>query len=402
MARWFKRGFVVLAVAAACAAIVYAFLPQPVPVDLGRVTRGPLQVTVDEDGKTRIKDRYTVSSPAAGELLRVDLRAGDAVCAGKTLLATLEPSDPSLLNVRQQAEAQARVKAAEASRRRAETQIEQAEAAAEHADADYRRFKELVKKGSITVDQFEQAGVDQRARREDLRAAQFALQVADFEWEQARAALIRSFPRKESSEESWRLDIHSPIDGRVLRVFQESAAVVQPGTQIMELGDPKNLEAVVDVLSSDAVKISPGDEVLLEHWGGQRPLVGRARLVEPSGFTKVSALGVEEQRVNVVIDLTETSDGRATLGDAFRVEARVIIWKADDVLKVPASALFRRGREWAVFAVADGRAVLRSVKIGRQNDLEAQVLDGLREHDVVIVHPSDRVADGAAVSDRAD
>lgn len=401
MAKWFKRALVVLAGAAACAAIVYAFLPQPVRVDLGRVTRGPLQVTVDEDGKTRIKDRYIVSSPAAGELLRVNLRAGDAVRAGKTLLAALEPSDPSLLNVRQQAEAQARVKAAEASRRRAETHIEQAEAAAEHADADYRRFKELVKKGSITVDQFEQAGVDQRARREELRAAQFALQVADFELEQARAGLIRSFPREESSEETWRIDIHSPIDGRVLRVFQESAAVVQPGTQIMELGDPKNLDAVVDVLSSDAVKISPGDKVLLEHWGGQRPLMGNVRLVEPSGFTKVSALGVEEQRVNVIIDLAESSDARATLGDAFRVEARIIAWKQEDVLKVPASALFRQGLDWAVFVVEDGRAVLRIVKIGQRNDLEAQLLDGLRERDVVIIHPSDRVTDGAAVADRA-
>lgn len=400
MTTWIKRVFMFLAAAALCAAIVYAFLPKPIGVDTGLVTRGPMQVTVDEDGKTRIKDRYIVSSPAAGELLRVDLRAGDPVQAGKTLLATLEPADPSLLDVRQQAESQARVKGAEAARRRAETQIRQVEASAEHAEAEYRRYKELSKKGSATVEQFEQAELERRTRQEELRAAQFALQVADFELEQARAGLIRSFPRENASAESWRLDIHSPIDGRVLRVFQESAAVVQPGTQLMELGDPENLEAVIDVLSSDAVKISPGAKVRLEHWGGDHPLEGRVRLVEPSGFTKVSSLGVEEQRVNVIIDLADSSARREALGDAFRVEARIVVWESSDALKLPASALFRRGRDWAVFVVEESRAVLRVVEVGARNDLEAQVLKGLREHDVVIVHPSDRVADGLAVTAR--
>lgn len=401
MTTWIKRALAVLAAAALCGALVYAFLPRPVEVDLGLVTRGRLEVTVNEDGKTRIKDRYIVSSPAAGELLRVDLRAGDAVQAGKTLLTSLEPADPSLLDARQQAEAQARVKAAEAARRRAETQVEQADAASEHAEADYRRFEELVKKGTVTQDQFEQSGLDRRSRREELRAAQFALQVADFELEQAQAALIRSFPAGKSSGETWRIDILSPIDGRVLRVFQESAAVVQPGTQILELGDPKNLEAVVDVLSSDAVKISPGAKVRLEHWGGESPLEGRVRLVEPAGFTKVSALGVEEQRVNVIVDLGD-ADARAALGDAFRVEARIVVWEQDGVIKVPASALFRRGGDWAVFVVQNGRAALRVVQVGQRNDLEAQALGGLEAHELVIVHPSDRVADGAAVSVRAD
>ncbi len=401
MTAWIKRVLLLLAIAAGCGALVYGFRPQPVEVDLGKATRGPLEITVDEDGKTRIKDRYVVSSPAAGQLLRVDLRAGDVVRAGKTLLTSLEPADPSLLDARQQAEAQARVKAAEASRRRAETQIEHADAAAEHAEADYRRFQELAKKGTITLDQFEQSEVDRRSRKEELRAAEFALQVADFELEQAQAALMRSFPSEKSSADAWRMDILSPIDGRVLRVFQESAAVVQPGTQILELGDPANLEVVIDVLSTDAVKIKPGAKVWLEHWGGDHRLRGRVRLVEPAGFTKVSALGVEEQRVNVIADLVDAAATRGILGDAFRVEARIVVWEQPDVLKVPASALFRHAGQWAVFVVDDGQAALRTVQIGERNDLEAQVLGGLEEQDQVILHPSDRVADSVRVAARA-
>lgn len=400
MAAWIKRGMLLALFAAVCGAIVYGFLPQPVVVDAATATKGELQVTIDEDGKTRIKDRYEVSSPAYGRLLRVDLRAGDAVRAGKTLLTSLEPADPSLLDARQQAEAQARVKSAEASRRRAETRIEQAEAAAEHAEAEYHRFQELVKKGSATVDQFEEADVDRRSRKEELRAAEFALQVCDFELEQARAALIRSVPSTESTGETWRLDILSPIDGRVLRVFQESAAVVQPGTRILELGDPANLEVVVDVLSSDAVKIPRGAKAWLEHWGGEQPLGGRVRLVEPAGYTKVSALGVEEQRVDVIIDLVATEEHQPQLGDAFRVEARIVIWEEPDVLKIPASALFRHGADWAAYVIGQNRAWLRRLKIGQRNDLEAQVLEGLKAGDEVIVHPSDRVADGVAVARR--
>jgi HlyD family secretion protein len=388
------------AAAGLVAALVYAFRPQPVPVDTEQVTRGQLLITVDEDGRTRIRERYVVSSPLAGRLSRIQLKPGDAVTAGNTILASIEPADPALLDARARAETQARVNAATAAIAQAKSNTQRASAALEAAQADFRRAQALIEKRSISEDEFEEAELQLRTKVEEARSAEHAVRIAQYELDLAQAALLRTDPKAETSGDAWRMEIDSPINGRVLRVMQESAGIVTAGTPLMEVGDPQDLEGVVDVLSSDAVKISPGDRVLLEHWGGARPLEGRVRLVEPSGFTKISALGVEEQRVNVIIDFVAPPAERPSLGDAYRVESRVIVDEVASALKVPNSATFRSGDDWAVFVVKGGRAVVQVVKLGRRNEHEAEVLEGLTEGELVIVHPSDKVAAGVAVEPR--
>lgn len=386
--------------------LVYAFWPKPRLVDIAEVTRGPMEVTVDEEGKTRIRERYVISAPLAGQLRRITLKSGDPVKAGKTLIAVIEPSDPALLDARSLAESQARVKAAEASVAQAGPNLERARVALEFAQSEYRRARQLAERQSVSPQELQNFETQLRIRTEELKAAQFAEQIARFELELAQAALLRVQPQKTDADTRnpngslARIDIRSPIDGRVLHVFQESAMVVAPGTKLIEVGDPADLEVEVDVLSSDAVQIEPGAPVRLEHWGGDRPLLGAVRLVEPAAFTKVSALGVEEQRVNVLIDFTEGPQARAELGDGYRVEARIVTWRKDDVVRVPASALFRSGEDWSVFQVVDGHARLAKIKIGHTNAQYAEVLEGLSPGDRVVVHPSDNVADGVAVIQR--
>jgi HlyD family secretion protein len=378
--------------------IAYAFMPRPLPVDMASVERGPLRVTINEDGRTRIKEKYIVSSPLSGRLRRIQLRAGDEVVAGETLLAVVEPTHPELLDARARAEAQARVNAAEAALERAEPALQSAEAAMEFAESELARVRRLFERNGAAQQQLDAAELAYRQRTQDYRTAKFNEEIARYELEMSRAALLRTQPQESpGADAEWQFRILAPITGSVLRVFQESETIVMPGTQLLELGDPRDLEVEVDVLSSDAVRISPGNDVLLEQWGGERPLKGAVRLVEPSAFTKISALGVEEQRVYVIIDLLDPPEERPSLGDAYRVEARIITWQQDDVLKIPTSALFRHDDEWAVFRVVDGRARLQPVLIGQRNALEAQVLGGLKEGDIVIVHPSDKLAPGTAV-----
>lgn len=401
-----KRGLPIAVGLLLLFALLYAFWPKPIPVDMASVTKGRMEVTIDEEGKTRIKERYTVSAPLAGRLRRIELDPGDPVEAGETLVAVIEPVNPALLDARSLAESTARVKAAEASVRQAEPNLERARTELKYAESEYRRARQLAEKNNIADQELENAEMTLRVRTEELKAAQFAQQIAQFELELAEAALVRVQPRvaesTESPPESPRFDILSPVNGRVLHVFEENAVVVTPGTKLLEVGDPLDLEIEIDVLSSDAVKISPGDPVRFEHWGGDFPLWGTVRLVEPAAFTKISALGVEEQRVDVVVDFSDPPEKRETLGDGFRVEARIIYWEGQDVTKVPANALFRRGQEWAVFRVDDGVARLTPLKIGKINALEAEVLEGLSEGDVVVAHPGDKVEDGVKLVSRED
>ena len=380
--------------------LAYSFWPRPIEVDVAQASRGSLRVTVDEDGKTRIKERYVVSAPLAGRLQRISLRAGDAVTAGKTLLAVIEPGDPSLLDERSRAEAEARVKAAEATRKQAVPKLERARVAHELSVRELRRVRQMAIGRETTYQELESAEHKERMAQEDMKAAQFAQQIADFELDLARAALTRTRPPSPGDADSWRFEVRAPVSGRVLRVFQESSAIVSPGKQLLEVGDPDDLEIEVDVLSSDAVKIAPGARVILEHWGGDKPLLGQVRLVEPSGFMKRSALGVEEQRVNVIIDFVDPPEKRRRLGDAYRVEARIVIWSADNVLKVPSGSLFRRGDDWSVFAIENGRAQLRRVGVGRSNALETEITSGLEEGAAVILHPGDKIQPGSPVLPR--
>jgi HlyD family secretion protein len=368
-----------------------------------------------------------VSAPLAGRLLRIELDPGDEVEAGETLVASIEPRDPELLDARALLQAEANVKAAEARLERTTPLLDEAVANLEFAEADLERARRARQEspGSVTLNELENKEMVRRTRAALVRAAEHAHEIAKFELAQAKAALIRSRPSADVAADSvtdaanaktegngqtpapypqqdpqWHFNILSPINGRVLRVFRESSGIVQAGDPLLEIGDPLDLEVEIDVLSRDAVKVKPGAPVLLEEWGGDRALNGEVRLVEPSGFTKISTLGVEEQRVNVIVDLVDPPQKREALGDGFRVEARIVTAEAKDVLKVPTSALFRVGEDWAVFRVEDGVARERIIKLGLQNGLEAEVQEGLAEGDLVVTHPGDNVVDGRAVRAR--
>jgi HlyD family secretion protein len=381
---------------AVVAAVVYLFWPAPVAVQTARVGRGPLAVTVDEDGKTRIKERYEVFSPLAGQLRRIELHEGDPVETGQTLLATIEPADPSLLDARARAEATARVRASETAVEQSTSRLEKARADLAFAETELGRVREMRQRNAASDSELDGAQSKYRAQSEEVAVARHAVTIARFELEQAKAALIHTQETSNSIDEP-RFEIRSPITGRVLRVIQESAGYVEPGTKLIEVGDAADLEVEVDVLSTDAVRVRPGNSVIIEQWGGERPLHGYVRRIEPSGFTKISALGVEEQRVYVIIDLVEPPQERPTLGDAFRVEARIVEWESADVLKLPLSALFRDGDEWAVFVVERGTARLRRVTIGHQSSLEAEVLAGLSAGEEAILHPGDNIRAGIVV-----
>jgi HlyD family secretion protein len=397
MKKWLKRALIALVALAVAAAIASAYRPRPVAVDLEEVTRGPFEVTVTEPGKTRVKDRYTISAPVGGRLERLSLKAGDAVEEGQ-VIARLGSLDPPLLDARSRAQADAQVRAAQAGREQAEAGVQRARTALEFARAEVARYEKLAASGSITPQSLETARFEERGRAQELASAQSAVRIAEQQLELARAARGRMEQRPTQHEG---LDIHPPVRGWVLRVMQESEGAVAPGTPLMEIGDPDVLEVVVDVLSQDAVRIRPGARARIENWGGDYPLEGRVRRVEPSAFTRVSALGVEEQRVNVLITLEEPVERRKALGDGYRVEARITLWADKDVVRVPESALFRQGAGWAVFLAEDGRVRLRAVKPGQRNGLQAQVLEGLKPGDRVIVHPGDNVKDGVAFVERS-
>lgn len=381
--------------------IVLAFLPRAVEVDLGEVSRGPMLLTVDEDGVTRVRERYIISAPLSGRLLRVELDPGDAI-AREEVIATLDPVEPGLLDPRLRAQAEARVNAAEASLARSRTQLENSQVEADMHEKAYVRNKTLFTKGNLRESALEEAECRHLGAQLAIRAAESAVNVAGFDLTQARAALLHTKTEGETSEpDEWHFSIKSPIDGMVLRVFQESSTVVSAGGRLLEIGEPLDLELRIDVLSQDAVRIRPGQRVLLEHWGGETPLWARVRRVEPSAYTKVSALGVDEQRVDVIADLEAQPAEGESLGDGFRVEARVVIWESEDVLRLPAGALFRSGDSWAVYRIDGGRAQLVKVETGRNNGNEVEVLSGIAAGEQVVLHPSDQIGDGTLIKPRS-
>ncbi len=395
-----KRWPILFGALVVVAIIVYALWPEGVPVEVAVAGRGPLRVTVDEDGKTRIRDRYIVSAPLTGRLVRIGLRAGDEVRARQTIVATIEPKDPDLLDVSARTAAEARVKAAEATKRQSAPNLDKARVAHDQAIKDLERARKGAVTGAVPPQDYDAAITREHSTAQELRAAQFATQIAEFELEQAKAALVRTRPLPYGQQDQWRMEIRSPIDGRVLRVLQESSTVVSAGTQLLELGDTTDLEIVVDVLSTEAVKIRPGSSVLLEHWGGPTPLRAQVRLVEPAAFTKPSALGVEEQRVNVIATFLDPLDKWRSLGDAYRVEARIVIWESPDVLKVPAGAIFPHEDGKALFVVRGGYARLQTIEIGHSNGLETEILSGLQSGTPVVVYPGDKIRDGVRVAPR--
>jgi HlyD family secretion protein len=381
------------------AALVVAFAlgmrPSPLPVDTAAVSRGPLRVTLDEEGETRVRDRFVVSAPFTGRILRVELEPGDPVRTGD-VLAVLRPADVNLLDARSRAASEARVSTAEAALGRARADRERAKAELRFAESDFGRASALGQQGIVSKEAVESAQLGVETRRETLEAAEYEIQVAQSELNAARASLLEAGDTARGAE----YEVRSPVDGAVLRRLRESESVVPAGEPLVEIGDPKNLEIVADLLSTDAARLRPGQPVEIEQWGGGKALAGRVKRIEPSGFLKISALGVEEQRVNVIVELADPPDQRPGLGDGFRVEVRVVIWDAQDALQMPTSALFRDEQGWATYVLEGGKAVRRRLEVGPQNDQAATVLSGLKEGETVIVHPSGDIKDGAAVAER--
>jgi len=394
---WRRRIVLILLLLLAGLAILWAFLPAPVPVETAKASRGPLRVTVEQEGKARLRDRYVVSAPVAGYARRVDLDVGDPVKRGQ-VLAEIEPMRTEGLDPRARAAAQARVSAAEAALRASEERVREAAAADEYASARLERARRLTDAELMPKDTLEQASSEARRASAVTRSAEAAADAARHELEGAKAALTRA--GASDDRHAGRVTVRSPATGKVVAVRHESEGVVPAGTPLLEVGDPGRLEVEVDVLSADAVRILPGTPVRFERWGGDVPLEGKVRRVEPVGFTKVSALGVEEQRVLVLVDITSPRGAWKGVGDGYRLEASFILWEEKGVLQVPSGALFRTGDRFSVYVVEKGRAKARAVEIGRRNGLAAQLLTGAAEGETVILHPGDTVRDGIKVRPR--
>lgn len=363
----------------------YAMRPEVIDVETGIVKRGPLRVTIDEDGRTRVRNRFVIAAPVAGRLERITLREGDQVARGQTVawIAPL-PLDSSTRQI-----ASARLRSAEALRSEAASRVEQARVALDQARNSENRRAALLAAGAISPEQREQAAAETRSRDKDLAAALSRARAANADVEAARAALLPT-----GSDGAHAVPVRSPVKGHVLRVPEPSERVIAASAPILELGDAAALEVISDVLSSDAVRIQPGDAVEIVEWGGDHALSGHVRSIEPSAFTRVSALGVDEQRVNVLVDLLDPPPG---LGDGFRVEIRATVWESKDVLTVPSSALFQRSGGWAVFTVEKGKARLRRVEIGHRASASVEITSGLKSGELVVLFPSDKIDAGSRV-----
>ena len=379
-------------------AIVGGLRPRVIEVETATVITGPLDVTVLEEGKTRIRHRYVISPPISGYLNRIALRAGDRIAAGQTVLATIEAQPSAFLDPRARAEAEARANAAAATKQRAESELERLQASLALAQKEKARAADLKTKGATSTKEWDTAETQVTMITRELHSAEFGIRVAEFERVQAQAALAQVQTPATARSEPFTL--LSPVTGFVLSVQEESARTVAAGVALMEVGDPTDLEAEIELLSSDAVGVQPGAEVSIEQWGGAAPLRGKVTVVEPGGYTKVSALGVEEQRVKARVEFTDPIPATHPLGDRFRVEARILTWRGANVLQVPTGALFRRGNDWMTFVLAGGNARLTKVEIAHNNGLAAEVRSGLQQGQSVILHPPDALADGAAVKTR--
>ncbi len=396
---WTRRLIGAVAAAVVTGGALWFAWPAPVPVDLAAVAEAPMEVSVDDEGKTRVRQVYTVSAPVAGRVLRTPRQVGDAVAADETVVAVMQATPPGFLDARSRGELQAALAAAEAAVSAAEHEVHRLETALAFARAELERAQALSRRDVIATRTLDRARVELETAEFGLASAKAQLEVRRSERAVIAARLTAPSSGAAAVDPAWVVQVRAPVSGRVLRIHQESEAVVQAGTPLIDIGDPLDIEVVADLLSTDAVQIEPGAPVRVDGWGGPA-LQGRVARIEPTGFTKISALGIEEQRVRTVIDLYGLPSGRARLGHDFRVIVHVVLWSTDRALTVPVSALFRQGGEWAVFAVRGGRARAVTVQIGRRNNRMAEVVGGISAGEMVVLHPSDRIAEGIAVSER--
>lgn len=405
---WLKRlGWAVAATAIVAGAVWLAW-PPPVGVDLATVARGPMEVTVDDDGKTQVRHVYAVSAPIAGKVLRishptgnqaVSLHVGDRVVADETVVALMQPSVPAFIDVRSRSQLQAELAAAEAAVKQGEADVLKIQAALTFALTELQRAETLARTQNISPQAVDKARLEVDGSRAALASAKAQVDLRRAMRDSVSARLIDPASTPATTDSYCCVQIRAPVTGQVLKIVQESESVVQVGAPLVEIGDPRDLEIVAELLSSDAVQIQPDAGVRIDGWGGS-PLRGRVRRVDPAGFLKISALGIEEQRVKVTIDLDGEPASWGRLGHDFRVVVHVTVWKSDDALAVPIGALFRKGDDWAVFVVRDGRAQATTLRVGRRNNRQVEILDGLSAGDVVILHPSDRVVEGTRVARR--
>jgi HlyD family secretion protein len=379
------------------ALVAWGLRDKPIVVETGPATYSPLTVRVSEEGKTRVRNRYLVAAPVAGKMHRVTLKPGDQVKAAETLLTTIEPASSPLLDPRARVQAEALVSMREAAKMQATATLEARRATLQVATAERDRIRSVTQAGTVSDSDRDRTEAEAAVRSAEVRAAEFFLQVSDYELTQARAMLDP--PTAAPAGEL--IQVKSPVSGRVLKVIQESESTVSAGSQILEIGDPTDIEIEAEILSRDAITVHPGDAVQVEQWGGETPLTGRVRRVEPAAFTKISALGVEEQRVIVLIDLMDPPAAASALGDRYRVEVRIAIWHADKALVVPAGALFREGNDWKTFTYQAGSARLVTLQAGHSDGRFTEILSGLNEGDQVLLHPPDTVRDGTPLTQRS-
>ena len=394
-----KRTVGVLGGALIIAGLVWFAWPRPVAVDLATVVKGPMEVTINDEAKTRVKHVYTVSAPVAGKVLRNPREVGDQVTADETVVAVMQPMRPSFLDIRSREELEAALAAAEAAETLADHEVHRIQASLDYYRSELRRIEKLKVGETISAKALDEARFKVETNEAALGSAKAQLEVRRNERASIAARLANPSDTNPQDDSSCCIQLRSPVTGRVLKVIQESENVVQPGTPLIDIGDPRDIEVVAELLSTDAVQIKVGSPVRIDGWGGP-PIQGRVARIDPAGFLKVSALGIEEQRVRTRIDFVDPPEVWSTLGHDYRVIVHVMIWQGDNVLTVPVGALFRVGEDWAVFAVRDGRARTTVVKIDHQNGRMAEVISGLSEGDRIILHPSDRIIDGEAVEER--
>jgi len=402
LSTWRRRISLISVTVAILVGFYFVFRTQSVPADLVQVVRGNVAVTVNGEGVTRIADIFVVSSPLAGRAMRSLLDVGDKVTAGTTIVAAIRPTPPDFLNVRDRSAAQARVRAAVAAQNLARAELVRAKAELVFARSDLDRAERLSKTNTVSARNLDAARLEVATKDAAVASAEANLEVRGEEVETARTVLIEpdgDLPEVEPGSECCVM-IKAPHNGQVLHILHKSEAVVAAGAPLVEIGDPTNLELVVDLLSADAVQVHVGDKASIERWGGTDSLNAIVRRVEPTGFTKISSLGIEEQRVRVILDFTDPAEARQTLGHDFRVFAKIEIEIAENVARVPLSALFRVGNTWATFVAEDGVARQKSVELGLKNSRFAEVVSGVSVDNHVILHPGDRISDGVAVERR--
>lgn len=377
-----------------------SFRPTAVLTDIESLAKGDLLITVKEEGKTRIHDTYVVSSPVTGHLRRIDADVGDSVRLSETIIASIEPIDPAFLDTRTEAQAKADVETAASSKNLAQAQVDQVEAELEFALAELNRMRQLRINSSVSQRELDAAERVYKTTRAELATAQAALQMRLFEQQRAKAQLMSPVANQQNRSDCECINITAPIDGKVLKILNKSEGVVQAGTSLIEIGDPRQLEIVVELLSFDAVKVQVGQKVMISNWGGDTTLLGKVSQIEPIGFKKISALGIEEQRVNVIVAFTSEYAERLRLGHNYQVDVAIVLVESTDILRVPISALFRQQQDWAIYAVVDNVVEQRLIELGQRNNFYAEVISGISEGESFVVHPNDETSDGIKVEQR--